>query len=162
MPAPNPQPATTGVKIMINITPNLLAVVKALTEENTSLESRIKGFEADCRGDCQTIDGLRNKVASLESRIKGFEADCRGDCQTIDGLRNKVASLESENQELRNGPTHSANNLTIDEIRSTLSCIRDGAWATKRIGIIRMVRLASGYSLSLKDAKDMVEDILWR
>ena len=119
---------------MINTTLNLLAVITALTEENTSLESRIKGFEADCRGDCQTIDGLRNKVASLES----------------------------ENQELRNGPTHSANNLTIDEIRSTLSCIRDGAWATQKMGIIRMVRLASGYSLGLKDAKDMVEDIFWR
>ena len=113
----------------------------------------------------QENEQLRKEIANLNGRIKGFEADCRGDVQIIEELRAQKASLEATIASkpetlsccLLGHPVDGKPVLSPDQAKAMLkdlmSCVSGGL--KNRNAVIRAVLALTG--LGLQQAEDLVE-----
>jgi ribosomal protein L7/L12 len=144
----------------------------------------LASLDSDARRFREKNVAFRDTISSLEQRIKGFEADCRGDAEQIAALRNTfamknqlISSLEQENVRLRaaqpatGSENHAATgglHFPLEAAKSMFTDIKQGkvgaemmtgeaAGHTTRLDIVRAIRALTGEGL--KECKDVVESL---
>ena len=164
------------IKVSVKLLAQLDSDVQWFRKEFWSADARLSACHADS-------DALRGTISSLEKRIKGFEADCHGDVKQITDLRNTIDwknglinSLEQENARLRatqpaSGQTHAATgglHFPLEAAKSMFTDIKQGkvgaemmtgeaAGHTTRLDIVRAIRALTGEGL--KECKDVAESL---
>ena len=138
---------------------SLEGTICSLEKQIKDLEGKAK---ADILYDTKTIGGLYETIDSLQQRIKGYEADCKGDVETIKELRDDVTMLKDAivafEREFIGSLEKGAKEACfrpLDPLK--VKDLLRSALAGEKITAIKLVRELTG--IGLKESKDLVEDV---